>query len=195
MIAMAGMIFPFLSLFTGIMALIDRWRYKKNSSVIFVPFVGPVLASGAIAILGRHLWLIPVVWLTDIGTLYFLWISPRLIREWWALSRFTQIAVMEGSHENQTARLSLHSSGMYLLKKRWRRMPGETGIVELGEFGTYTPSGDGYELTAHFGLRRGLRARGGGVYGVEQGGISDTATSDYSLKDWQLGTQPLKRAE
>jgi hypothetical protein len=95
-----GLIFPVISLLTGIASLITQWRYKKYASPVFVPFIGPLLLSGVIAINGKHLWLIPIVWIADIGTVAFLCATPRLIAEWWAVSRFTQILGLKGTSEN-----------------------------------------------------------------------------------------------
>ena len=61
----------------------------------------------------------------------------------------------------ETAVLTLHSGGHYLLVKTWNRPPGSFGILGLSEEGTYVKDGENYELTAHHGLRRTLRAEGG----------------------------------
>lgn len=176
-----GLIFPAISLVTGIMSLVDRWVFKRHNSPVFVPFIGPLWLSVAIAISGRDLWLIPVVWIADVGTVAFFWARPRFIAEWWALSRFTRILTLEGSHEDQSAVLTLHSSGEYLLKKKWQGMPGH-----LTSFGTFTRSADGYELVAHFGLRHTLRAQGGGLYVVNEEDTNDPSVRNYSLKHWHL---------
>lgn len=181
-----GLIFPVISLLSGIASLIARVRYKKHASPVFIPFIGPLMLTGLIVFDGYPLWLIPIVWIADIGTVAFLWVIPRLIAEWWAHSRFTRILVLEGTHENQSALLTLHSTGHYLLKKKWQRARGEMGIIELGEPGTFTSSKDGYRLVAHHGLRRTLRAQGGGSFVVEEEDRDDFSTRNYSLKHWHF---------
>jgi len=181
-----GLIFPMISLVTGIASLIARWRYNKHSSPVFVPFIGPFLLSGVIANHGDHLWLIPIVWVCDIGTVAFLCVTPRLIAEWWAVSRFTQILGLKGEFGNESAVLTLHSTGQYLLKKKWRRTPGELGVIAVGEPGTFTQSKDGYNLIAYHGLRRTLRPEGAGQYVVEEDDTEKPSMQNYSLKHWHL---------
>lgn len=181
-----GLIFPILSLLTGIASLITRLRYNKHSSPIFIPFIGPFLLSGAIVANNKPLWLIPVVWIADIGTLAFLYALPRLIAEWWAVSRFTQILGLSGKSDNQTAVLTLHSTGQYLLKKKWQRAPGELGVIALGEPGTFTKTEDGYSLVAHHGLCRTIRDGGDGTFIVQEDLPDDEALRNYSLNHWIL---------
>jgi hypothetical protein len=115
-----GIIFPCLSLLTGITSLVCYWRFKTHSSAIFIPFIGPLCLSALVVCFAKPLWLIPIVWVTDIGTLAFVWISPRLIADWWNVSGFTRILTLRGSRGVQSAILTLHSTGHYLLTKSWR---------------------------------------------------------------------------
>lgn len=183
-----GLIFPVISLLTGMASRITQWRHKKNSSPLFVPFVGPLCLSGVIVAQDKLLWLIPIVWIADLGTVAFLCATPRLIAEWWTVSRFTQIRRLQGHNGNQMAVLTLHSTGQYLLKKTWQRLPGELGILALGEPGTFTPTKDGYRLVAHHGLRRTLRDEGSGTYVVEEEDVSQAAQPNHSLDHWHLKT-------
>ena len=182
----AGMIFPALSMLTGIGSLLFQWRHKKYSSPVFVPFIGPLLLTCWVLLAHKSLWLIPIVWVADIGTLAFLPMSPRLIADWWRVSSFTRILTLRGNQDIQSAIITLHSSGHYLLKKSWNRALGDTGIVGLGEPGTFSQTDNQYELTSHHGLRRIFRKIDEGTYRVEEDGLENEKLYDYSLNGWLL---------
>lgn len=184
----AGLIFPAISLLTGVGSLLHRWRTKKYSSPVFVPFVGPILLTCWVMVDHRPFWLIAVVWVADIGTLMFLAVSPRLVADWWRTSCFTKILTLRGSKGIQSAVITLHSSGHYLLKKSWNRPPGEIGILGLGEPGTYVCKDDNYELTAHHGLHRTLRKIDETTYRVEEDSPIKEELRNYTLNEWLLKT-------
>lgn len=181
-----GIAIPCLSLLTGISSLVHSWRFKKRASPVFIPLIGPLCLSGLVIYFGKPLWIIPIVWIADVGTLVFLWVSPRLIADWWNVSGFTRILMLRGAQGGQSAVLTLHSTGHYLLKKSWQLPPGECGICHLGEPGTYRRTENGFELVAHHGLRRSLWTGANGTYLVDGGEADAAADGNSSLKDWTL---------
>jgi hypothetical protein len=182
----AGLIFPVLSLITLIGSLLTQWMHKKYSSPAFVPFVGPVLLTAWVIFAHESPWLIAVFWIADLGTLAFLAASPRLISEWWQTSSFTKTLTLTGNRDEQDAILTIHSTGHYLLKKSWRRPPGQAGIVGLGEPGRFTQNGNDFELTSHVGLRRLLKRTATNAYAVQEDEIRDANLVNYSLNGWEL---------
>src|SRR5262245_47644796 len=181
-----GIAFPCLSLLTVVGTLVQSWRFKKHASPILIPLIGPLCLSGLVLYFGKPLWLIPVVWITDIGTVVFLWVFPRIIADWWSVSGFTRVLTLRGSQGIQSAVLTLHSNGRYVLKRSWQRAPGECGICGRGEPGTYRRTENGFELIAHHGLRRFLRTAANGTYLVEEAQADAAGNGDSSLKDWTL---------
>ena len=133
----AGLIFPTVSLLTCIASLITRWRHGRYASPVFIPFVGPALLTCWVLMAGHLRWLIPVVWLLDVGTVAFLFVLPRLTLEWWQLSAFTRLMTLHGAHGIEKVILTLHRGGRYFLRRSWNRAQGELGIVDLGETGTF----------------------------------------------------------
>ena len=97
-----------------------------------------MLLSCVIVLNDLPLWLIPIAWITDLGTLVFLWYLPAIVREEWKTSRFTRVLRIKRSEGNAQAVLTFHTSGRYLLRKQWVRPKGEQGIIGMGELGTYT---------------------------------------------------------
>jgi len=178
-----GIAFTCLSLLTGISSLVHSWRFKKHTSPIFIPLIGPLCLSGLVIHFGKPLWLIPIAWIADVGTVAFLLVIPYLIADWWNVSGFTRILMLHGSQGVQSAVLTLHSTGHYALKKSWQ---GEFGIGALGEPGTYRRTENGFELVAHHGLRRFLRTAANGTYLVEESHADAAADGNSSLKDWTL---------
>ena len=128
---------------------------------------------------------IAIVWFADLGTLAFLVASPRLFRDWWHTSSFTRVLALNGSKDNQRALITIHSTGHYLLKKAWSP-PGQTGIVGLGEPGTFTKVDDRYELTSHFGLRRVLWKTDEGTFHVQEEELPKEEHRNHSLSGWVL---------
>lgn len=186
LLLVAGLFFPAVSLLTGMGSIVSRWRYKKHSSPVFIPLIGPVLLTGWVISADKPLWMIAIAWVADIGTLAFLAASPKLFRDWWRTSSFTRVLVLNGTKGNQSAILTFHSTGHYLLKKSWIRPCGQTGIVRLGEPGTFTQLGDRYELTSHAGLRRLLQKTDERAYRVEKEDLPKEELRDDSLRGWVL---------
>jgi hypothetical protein len=129
-------------------------------------------------------------WVLDIGTVAFLLVTPRLLREWWDTSGFTRECLLVGESGNQAVTLSLHRTHAYLLRKNWQRQPGELGINSFSETGTFNRTGDQITLRAHHGLIREIKRTGQNVYLVEE---PHPASEDYSLKGWVLREVPNAR--
>src|SRR5271169_3174926 len=84
-----GLLFPSISLLSGLISLFSSTR-EKHVSPVFVPLVGPTLLSWWIAREGITPWAFPVVWICDIGTVAFLCAAPPLFRDFWQTSAFTR---------------------------------------------------------------------------------------------------------
>lgn len=182
----AGLIFPVISLLTSVASWVHQWRHKKYSSPIFIPFIGPVLLTSWVILAHKPLWFIVIFWVADIGTLAFLAVSPRLIKDWWHTSSLTRILALSGNQDAQSAIITLHSTGHYVLKKSWSRPSGQAGIVGLGEPGTFTRLDNRYALTSHVGLRRILRKMDETAYRVEEEELPREELRNYSLDGWVL---------
>jgi hypothetical protein len=185
----AGLLFPLISLLTGIAALIDRWKRKKNSSPVFIPFLGPALLTTWVVLSHYPWWLIPVVWVSDIGTVGFLILSPKLISQWWDTCSHTRIISLHGASGNRSAQLSFHSTGRYLLRKQWQRPPNECGIVSLGELGVFTQTPEAFEMKADQGWGRRVVAVSEGCFQVQEDVEVAEEHADYSVFGWVFEQQ------
>jgi hypothetical protein len=179
-----GLLFPLISLLTGIAALIDRWTRKKNSSPVFIPFIGPVLLTTWVVLSHYPWWVVPLVWMGDIGTVAFLILSPKLISEWWDTCSYTRVLSLHGSRDNQTAQLSFHSTGRYLLRKKCQRAPNECGFLSLGEPGVFTQTEEALEMKADHGWERRLDAVSEGHFRVSEDEEVDRKHPIYSIAGW-----------
>jgi hypothetical protein len=181
-----GLFFPALSLLTVLASVVTRWRSGRHASAALVPFVGPVLLTCWILLRDYSSWFILLVWLSDMGTVMFLAVLPWLIREWWRTSVFTRTMILHGTQGIQRAVITIHSSGRYLLKKSWDRPSSETGIVGLGEPGSFVADGEAVTLVSDHGLRRKLRRVTRDAYDVEEPEEDRPELRDYSLRGWRL---------
>jgi hypothetical protein len=181
-----GLIFPTLSLLTLIASAATRWRSGRYASPVFVPLVGPMLLSIGVLVGGHSAWFIPLVWLTDVGTLAFLVVLPELTRQGWETSRFTRRLSLRGEHDLQRAVITLHRGGRYRLKKSWNRPRGETGIVELGELGMFSETAGGFILVSDHGLSREFSLVVDGAYLVREELHDRPELQNYSLDGWRL---------
>jgi hypothetical protein len=181
-----GLLFPVISVLTGIASLIDRWWHKKHSSPVFIPLIGPAFLTAWVVLSQYPSWLIPVVWVGDIGTMAFLAISPKLISEWWDTCSYTRILNLHGTNQNQSAQLSFHSTGRYLLRKKWQRPPDELGIVSLGELGSFKQTQDIMEMKADQGWSRQITPVSEGRFRVREDDEVAKEHRDYSVADWLL---------
>jgi len=181
-----GLLFPVISLLTGIASLIERWKRKKHSSPVFIPVIGPALLTAWVVLSHYPFWLVPVVWVGDIGTMAFLIMSPRLISEWWDTCFYTRILNLHGTNENQSAQLSFHATGRYLLRKKWQRPPDDVGIVSLGELGSFTRAQDMLEMKADHGWSRQLITASDGRFRVSEDKDVAEEHRDYSIAGWEF---------
>ena len=120
-------------------------------------------------------------WIADIGTLLFAISAPSLIKEFWNYSRYTRVMLLTGTANDQQVEISLHKGSRYVLKRRWKRSPGELGVVALSEPGTFQEGEGGLTLLSHAGRPRML-AYDGHDYVVADSGDS----SHYNLYGWRL---------
>ena len=103
-------------------------------------------------------------------------------RRWWDTCPFTRVLRVRGSDGNATATLTLHSTGRYLLRKRWRRRTQEPGTVALREVGSFSRRRDNIEMTSDDGWHRRLVPDGERAYRV----LEDGVPGDYVIEDWRL---------
>lgn len=185
---LAGLIFPVISWLSFLGSNLQYQLSGKSSSGIYIPFIGPVLISIWILFKDYPVWVIIVPWVVDIGTILFLFALPGLVNELWITSRFTQIFLLIGSKGNQTAEISFHNGGHYVLKKNWNRKDSESGIMSLGEPGTFETKEDALILTSHVGVKRILH-KINSEYRVEDNESDET----YSIDDWQFKQNSNKK--
>lgn len=181
-----GLLFPALSLLTVLASAMTWWRSHRHASAVLIPFIGPALLTCWILLRGYSGWFIPLAWLLDIGTLVFLSVLPRLIREWWQTSVFTRTMILRGTQGIQRAEITIHRGGRYLLTKTWNRPRDELGIVGLGEPGSFVAEGETLTLVSDHGLRRELRRVARSAYDVDEPEEDCPQFQDYSLRGWRL---------
>lgn len=141
-----GIFIQLLSALSGLLCWVRPKGMSESFSPLLVPLLGPLLLTLAILLNSWPWWLIPIAWMTDLGTLVLLWFLPTILREEWKTSRYTRVLHLSGSEGNAHAVLTFHTSGKYLLRKQWVRPKDEEGITGMGELGTYTESEDGFTL-------------------------------------------------
>lgn len=184
-----GAFFPALSLYSGVGSFL-AWRlHKKHSSPAFVPFVGPIVLSKWVLSAHKPLWVLPLVWLSDLGTIAFLWVLPRLISEAQKTSASTRVAVFEGTEGAQSAVISIHSTGRYLLEKKGRlekkQRPGKFLAWELGELGDAAEDKGTYLLKADHGWSRTLQPAPEGFLHCLEDQLPEHARS-HSIANWRF---------
>lgn len=197
-LVVVGILPAFMSAFTGLLFWKHGAGWTESPSPLFVPFLGPLSLTLAILLNDLSLWLIPIAWVTDLGTLVVLWSLPAIIRQEWKTSRYTCVLRLKGSEENAHAVLTFHSSGKYLLRKRWVRPKGEEGIVGMGELGTYVEAVDGFTLRSDeqvdrsvvregvvFRIDRKLLRTEGGYWADEETDLPER-WSYHTLRNWPL---------
>ena len=176
-----GFLFTIMNWFFFISVQVEKIFWKKDVSGLTIPIIGPVLINTSIVALDKPIWLLPIPWIADVGTLIFLIIAPSLTRQWWTISRFTKLFTLSGASENQKVSISFHSSGNYVLMKEWER--GDTeGITGLGDGGQFEISEGLITIKSHLGFVRHLKCTDGVNYEVEDLESPD----DYQLGGWSL---------
>jgi len=172
-----------LNWLTTFFAALKYRRTEKHCSPVWIPIVGPLFISGFLLSRGYSWWVSPLPWILDIATMGVIVSIPRIVRDEWRTSGLTRIATLVGDYDIQTARLSLHRRGHYLLKKKWHRAKPEPGIISLGELGSYCCDGPDILLESQSGASRRLSLQSAGRYAVLEG--SEFSEND-SLQGWVL---------
>jgi hypothetical protein len=155
-----GLLFPLLSWITFALSLYEQKVNKRHASPVYIPFIGPLMLDALFLMEGKPLWWLPLPWVLDIGTIMFLRAMPGMLREFWQTSAANRLALYEAREGIRCATLSLFRKGVYVLELRWERPKGEAGITGAGEPGTYAETPEGFELTAHTGMKRRLLRQG-----------------------------------
>ncbi|QTD43769.1 hypothetical protein [Ottowia testudinis] len=157
----AALIFPFISWATLLGSYwTARQRKGQGSSCVFVPFIGPLLLNVYLSGRGFHGAIHLLPWIADAGTVMVACAMPRLVRNEWRTSRFTRLFTLKATGGAMQAKITFHTHGHYALTKQWQRRAGETGIISLGEVGTYVQRADGLLLISDQGPERFLRLQG-----------------------------------
>lgn len=178
-----GAFFPLISLVTGLLSAHEWFVNKRHCSPVFIPFIGPIFINIGLLLAGEPHWTLVLPWVLDIGTIAFLIATPRLTKDWWQTSSFTLTDTLVGQQDNQTAKITLHKTGTYFLRKEWRRLEGEFGIASLGEVGYFTMSETEIQLNSHNGWSRTLKRQADDQFIIEE---TNNAHVDYSLQGWAL---------
>ncbi|ADG66237.1 hypothetical protein Plim_0387 [Planctopirus limnophila DSM 3776] len=181
-----GFFFPVVSFVTLILAAIESRRTGRNCSAILIPLIGPIALTGWVLVTGRSSWFIPLVWITDLGTVLFLCVLPWIIIEAWRISRWTLLKRFDATHRQASATLTLHRHGYYFLRRTWVRTAGSFGPVSAGETGRYLESYDRIVMTSDDGTegRQLLRHEDG--HWIMHDPIEAQFQEDYSLDGWKF---------
>jgi hypothetical protein len=101
--------------------------------------------------------LLIVPWISDVGTIWFLIVLPRLLKEFWNYSDFTKILSLSSVIGNSTAVISFHKNGHYIIRYKWLLKENETGTTACSDIGTYENRDSlRYLLTSSTGIVREL---------------------------------------
>lgn len=104
-----------------------------------------------------------------------------MVKEAFNTSRFTRLFVLTGNQSNQTVSISFHKGGIYHFQKKWQRPPGEMGLLEVNEPGTYTEQLGSLQLTSHTGSMRCIVKRKDDYFVQD-----DDSSDDYRIDGWVL---------
>lgn len=111
---------------------------------------------------------------------------PLMLKDWWQTSYFTRTLKVSGRLGIQTAELTLHSTGRYILKKKWERQPNELGVVGLGETGAVVKTESGFRLTADQGWIRDLKREADDGFSVFEPTTDKAVHPNYSIEGLML---------
>ncbi len=134
----------------GLLALANWWSViwsnvtKRFHSA--VPFVGAALLGAGMLMLPTTRAYTWTALILDYGTLAFLLASPRLIREVWSTSHINLICEYLGEKGMKTVHLRLFRRGIFTIRLRLDRPPGECGLTSTGTIGTWQREGARLEL-------------------------------------------------
>jgi hypothetical protein len=142
---MAATVAATLMAFGGLIALANwwslYWTYHTKQFHSAVPLLGAVLLATGMLILPATR---PYCWIAlalDYGTLALLLASPRIVREAWGTCRFNLVSEYVGQTDVKTAYLRLSRRGIFTIRLKLQRRPGECGLVGAGTVGTWQREG------------------------------------------------------
>jgi len=159
-----GSLWPLLSYLTLAVSFYQAKVNKKNVSPVVIPLLGPLLIDAALLMRHAPPYWLALPWVLDPGTWFAL---PPLIKAFWSDSVFNRLALYEAPGAPRSVALTLQKDKEYLLNFRWTRSPGELGLLQVNDLGTYrlegTPDSDGCRLflTSHLNITRELVVEGG----------------------------------
>lgn len=169
-----GLLFPVISWVTYPWA---QWTSRitgRHCSAVLVPFIGPISLTLWLWVTSHSLWLIPLVWILDLGTVLFLWVFLWKVPCDWIHERRTCIVRFQGKRGRHTVKLSLYEDGNYILEHIWRLSLRELGVTSSREIGRFSKLGDEFELVSQDNTIRILRG---------------TAEKDFELIEKSEATQ------
>lgn len=106
---------------------------------------------------------------------------PAMVKEAFNSSRLTRLFVLTGNQSNQAVSISFHKGGNYHFQKKWQLPPGEMGLIEVNEPGTYTELPGSLKLTSHTGSMRSIIKRKDDYFVQD-----DDSSDDYRIDGWAL---------
>ncbi len=153
LLLIVGLLFPIVSWVSLALMVYAGKRTGSAQSGIFVPFIGPVLLDVWLVLAGWPTWWLFVPWLLDIGTLFFLFALPRMMRYAWQRSRFTRTLRLIGARPEGAVVLTFYRGGIYTLEQTYE-------FGRFGETGTYVSVFGEFSLIASDGQHRQIRSEG-----------------------------------
>jgi hypothetical protein len=144
--------------------LIEYWRGKREIPGV-CPFPSILVFGGCMMLpsLKPYGWLAFVI---DYTVPCFLFVLPRLIQDYWQLSRFTRIRELRASDPPRLFVLTLHRRGHFYIKLTCDPPMGGnergTGLASSGIMGRWEAIDDGF-LLREYRDQRTLRLRQSGT--------------------------------
>ena len=134
----------------GLLALANWWsliwNYVTKRFHSAVPFVGAALLGAGMLMMPTTRTYAWTALILDYGTLAFLLVSPRLIRDAWSTNHINLICEYLGEKGMKKVRLRLFCRGIFTIRLRLDRPPGECGLTSTGTTGTWQREGARLEL-------------------------------------------------
>jgi hypothetical protein len=186
-----GLFFPAISLVTLVLSGISNNQTGKSSSPVIIPLIGPILLTMWVFASGYSLWLIPLVWLCDLGTIALIWLFPWLAMELWRTSRFTRNGMLSGEEGNRKVVVTLHRGGHYVLRSSWQSGPIERGVSSIGESGRFVKQQGVLEIESHAGRKRRILPDANGAYIVRELEERFPESDMLNLSGWRLVLEGL----
>ncbi len=76
-----GLLFPVMSWITLPWAWWTRRKTGRNCSAVLIPFFGPFILTVWVLAFRRPAWYIPLVWIADPATVFYLWVMPSILKD------------------------------------------------------------------------------------------------------------------